>query len=90
MTADDLEQLKELASERWGDEWAIRATHFADGTIQAYAFHSRGVVDNNHDAKTLEQERLYADSEQTIFRRVHVHHEDVEVIEERDLEGEDS
>ncbi|MDJ1433563.1 hypothetical protein [Halostagnicola sp. A-GB9-2] len=87
---DDLEQLKELAGEQWGDEWAIRATHFADGTIQAYAFHSRGVVDSNGDVKTLEQERLYSDGEQTIFQRVHVQREDVEVLEERNLEGDDS
>ncbi|WP_121744425.1 hypothetical protein [Natronorubrum halophilum] len=84
---ETLERLEELACEQWGDEWAIRATHFSDGTTQAYAFHSRGVVDDDRDKKTLEQERLYTDGEQTVFQRVHIHREDVvEVLEERDLE----
>lgn len=83
---ETLERLEQLARERWGDEWAIRATHFADGTTQAYAFRSRGVVDDDRDEKTLEQERLYSDGDETIYQRVHVQYEDVvDVLEERDL-----
>ncbi len=32
------------------------ATYFSDGTTQAYAFRSCGVVDDDHDVKTLKQE----------------------------------
>lgn len=86
---ETLERLETAARERWGEEWAIRATHFADGTTQAYAFHSRGVVDDDREEKTLEQERLYVGSEKTVFRRVHLHHEDiVDVLEERELDSE--
>ncbi|WP_222912735.1 hypothetical protein [Natrinema sp. SYSU A 869] len=82
-----LERLEAAARERWGEEWAIRATHFSDGTTQAYAFRLRGVVDDERDEKTLEQERLYVGDEKTVFRRVHLHREDVvDVLEECELE----
>ncbi|WP_226040828.1 hypothetical protein [Natrinema sp. DC36] len=82
-----LERLEAAARGRWGDEWSIRATHFSDGTTQAYAYRSRGVVDDDRDEKTLEQERLYSDGDRTVFRRVHLHTEDiVDVLEEREIE----
>ncbi|MDF9748427.1 hypothetical protein [Natrinema salsiterrestre] len=84
---ETLERLEAAARERWGEKWAIRATHFADGTTQAYAFRSRGVVDDDRDEKTLEQERLYVSDEKAVFRRVHLHHEDVvDVLEEREFD----
>ncbi|QCS44641.1 hypothetical protein [Natrinema versiforme] len=84
---ETLERLEAAARERWGDEWAIRATHFADGTTQAYAFHSRGVVDDDRDEKTLEQERLYTDGDSAVFQRVHIQREGVvDVLEEREFE----
>ncbi|MFC6765449.1 hypothetical protein [Natrinema soli] len=71
-----------------GDEWSIWVTHFSDGTMQAYAYRSRGVVDNDREEKTLEQERLYTDGDRVVFRRVHFHLEDVvDVLEEREIEG---
>ncbi|MFC6766028.1 hypothetical protein [Natrinema soli] len=74
---------------RWGDEWSIRATHFADGTAQAYVFRSRGVADDDREEKTLKQGRLYTDGDRTVFRRVHFHTEDVVyMLEEHELEAE--
>lgn len=64
---ETLERLEAAASECWGDKWTIRVTHFSDGTTQAYAFRSRGIVDDDRDEKTFEEERLYNDGEQTVF-----------------------
>ncbi|RKD85241.1 hypothetical protein [Halopiger aswanensis] len=77
---ETLERLEQLARERWGDEWAIRATHFADGTTQAYVFRSHGIVDDDRNRKTLEQERLYTDGGVVHYRRVHVQQENVVAV----------
>ncbi|WP_435552741.1 hypothetical protein [Natrinema sp. CGMCC1.2065] len=79
---ETLERLESAARERWGDEWSIRATHFSDGTTQAHAFRSLGVVDDREE-KTLEEERLYTDGDETVIQRVHVQREKlVDVLEE--------
>ncbi|WP_226008343.1 hypothetical protein [Natrinema salinisoli] len=81
---ETLERLEVAARERWDEQWAIRATHFADGTTQAHVFRSLAVVDDG-DEKTLEEERLYTDGDETVYQRVHVQREKVvDVLEEYD------
>lgn len=83
---ETLERLETAARKRWDEAWAIRAIHFADGTTQAYVFHSRGLVEDDREEKTLEEERLYVVDERTIYRRVHVHREQVvDVCEEHEV-----
>lgn len=37
-----VERLKAAARDRWGDEWAVKVTHWADGTHQYVAYHMEG------------------------------------------------
>jgi len=55
----DRELLEEAARELWGDHWSITERHFADGTTDTYAMHSKGRTDNGN----LEQLRLRVDDE---------------------------
>ena len=34
---EKIEQLKQAATERWGERWTVEARHFADGDVQVVA-----------------------------------------------------
>lgn len=61
----------------------IRTQRFADGTVQAFAVHSRGVVSDS-DEKLLEQERLVPGAEGEI------HHDRVQVKPKEIVDVEDT
>ncbi|WP_137290655.1 hypothetical protein [Natronorubrum halophilum] len=69
---ETLERLEELARERWGDKWAIKQKHWADGTTSEHAYHMNGPVDvDDVDQKVLESERLWLnDDGQYVVERV--------------------
>ncbi len=50
-----IDQLKDEATERWGDQWTIEARYFADGDAQCHAVRSFG---RNEDGY-LVQKRLF-------------------------------
>ncbi|WP_254768253.1 hypothetical protein [Salinilacihabitans rarus] len=61
---DRLERLEELARERWGENWAIEQTHWADGTTSEHVYHMRGPVDvEGIDGRVLEKDLLVLDDE---------------------------
>lgn len=81
---ETLDRLEQAARERWGETWSISATHFADGTTQAYAFRSYGRVDGSADL--IERERLWVDDERAVLQRVYVRDKEVvELLDERDI-----
>ncbi|WP_256391488.1 hypothetical protein [Natronoarchaeum rubrum] len=84
---DHLERLREAARDRWDDKWTIDARHYADGTVQAWAYHSRRRLDvNEHDfgddANVFEQEGLWIGPDgERVVQREHIRGEDRETIE---------
>lgn len=53
-----LDALENAATEEWGDGWKLELTKYDDGTFEAYAAHSNGVVDEKDGRRVLEEERL--------------------------------
>lgn len=81
MTEDAFERLEAEARRRWGDAWAISATRWSDGSIQAYAFHSRGLANGDEDQSVYERDRLWIDDGEVLVERVHVRMDDAEQID---------
>jgi len=88
---DHLERLRDAARERWDDKWTIDARHYADGTVQAHAYHSRRRLDADEhdfdeDADVFEREHLWVGPDgERVVQREHVCGEDrktVEVLED--------
>lgn len=50
-----IDQLKDEATERWGDRWTIEARYFADGDAQCHAVRSFGRNGDGH----IVQKRLF-------------------------------
>ena len=69
---DTLSRLKQLARERWGEEWAIEQRHWADGTTSEHAYHTIGPVDvDDVDQKVRECEYLWLNEEgQHVVERI--------------------
>jgi len=90
-----IDRLEAAARDRWGENWRIETARYADGTAEATAIHSRGLVDPDADDPVLEQERLLTDGDgRMLYERVH-HRQDVtvDVLEEElivDLTGDTS
>ena|GEM_PF-5550226 len=84
---DHLEQLRDAARDRWDDEWTIDARHYADGTVQAHAYHRRGRVDAaDHDfgeeADVVARDRLWVGPDgERVVQREHARGEDRKTIE---------
>lgn len=79
---EDLVRLKELARERWGNQWTITQKHFADGTTKATAFRSLGQVDDLDDADVdegmvFECERIRIKGDRVLHDHVYVRNEEV-------------
>lgn len=81
----DLDHLEALARERWGDEWTMRITRWADGDQQAIVVHSVGVVDDSDDGKILEKERIQSYRDGSV-RWDRVHERKPEVVDVRESE----
>ncbi|WP_156184120.1 hypothetical protein [Halostagnicola sp. A56] len=96
MMADDLEQLKELASERWGDQWTITQKHFADGTTKQTAWRTFGPVETDDDGQVFDVERIQLDGDEALHDRVHQRNDDVvevldyEICDPDDISGLDT
>lgn len=56
------ERLREAARERWGENWTIRVTEYADGSTDIMAFSSNGVVEVDGE-RVIERERLLFDAD---------------------------
>ncbi|RQG93715.1 hypothetical protein [Natrarchaeobius oligotrophus] len=77
----DLERLKQLARERWGDEWAIEQRHWADGTTTEHAYH----VEPSDEPDVRIRERLFIGADGEPYHdKVRVRHEQILEVIERD------
>ncbi|WP_135823006.1 hypothetical protein [Halostella litorea] len=83
-----IDRLERAARDRWGDEWRIETTRYADGTAEATVIHSRGLVDPDADAgeQLHEQERLETDGEgRVLYERVHYRHGTTVDVREQEM-----
>ncbi len=78
-TDEKIALLKEIARDRWGDEWAIEQKHWADGTTSEHVYHVRGYVDvEGIDGRVQEKEHLWLDDEgQYVVERMQIRRETI-------------
>ena len=82
----ELDRLKTVARELWGDSWTIRVTRWADGSQQAFAFRSHGLADPDSDDDLYERERMVLNDESSeyLIRREVYRQEDIVDIVDRE------
>lgn len=74
---EPLERLKELARERWGEQWTITQQHFADGTTKQTAWRTYGPVDADTDGQVFGVERIRLEGDEVLHDRVYQRDDDV-------------
>lgn len=57
----EIEQLRELAREHWGEEFRIVVHHWEDGDVDRFAEHQLGIVDEDECGQINGRERLFLD-----------------------------
>lgn len=62
-----VERLKAEASERWGERWVVKTSHFADGDTRAHAIRSRG---RNEDGNLVQDHLFILENGETAVERV--------------------
>ena len=70
-----IERLKEEAAERWGEQWVVKTSHFADGDSRAHAVSSRG---QNEDGHLVQDHLTILENGETAVERVTMQRNEVD------------
>ena len=70
-----VERLKAEASERWGDRWVVKTSHFADGDTRAHAIRSHG---RNDDGNLVKDHLFILDTGEIAVERVTLQRREIE------------